>query len=159
MDGSVGYAKFGQPYTYTARPAALQLKYAAEIGNIDKTANDPPVTSGIDKARIFVCIVEWSDRHAVQSGTTIDKSTFWDPATTTSLNEGKIIGYGSTYIEQPQTGTMVDLKLPIVYYEKTDTPPSANYTLVISTATSFLGDYLTGCTTNKLWVDDFKWVY
>ena len=49
--------------------------------------------------------------------------------------------------------------LPIVYYEKTDTPPSANYTLVISTATSFLGDYLTGCTTNKLWVDDFKWVY
>lgn len=159
MDGSVGYAKFGQAYTYTARPAALQLKYAAEIGNIDKTANDPPVTSGIDKARIFVCIVEWSDRHAVQSGTTINKDTFWDPATATSLNEGKIIGYGSTYIEQSQTGTMVDLKLPIVYYEKTDTPPSANYTLVISTATSFLGDYLTGCTTNKLWVDDFKWVY
>ena len=159
MEGSVGYAKFGQAYTYTARPAALQLKYAAEIGNIDKTANDPPVTSGIDKARIFVCIVEWSDRHAVQSGTTIDKSTFWDPATTTSLNEGKIIGYGSTYIEQSQTGTMVDIKLPIVYYKKTDTPPSANYTLVISTATSFLGDYLTGCTTNKLWVDDFKWVY
>ena len=159
MDGSVGYAKFGQSYAYTARPAALQLKYAAEIGNINKTANDPPVTSGVDKARIFVCIVEWNDRHAVQSGTSVDKTTFWDPETTKSLSEGKIIGYGSTYIEQSQTGTMVDLKLPIVYYEKTDTPPSAKYTLVISCATSFLGDYLTGCTTNKLWVDDFKWVY
>ena len=54
---------------------------------------------------------------------------------------------------------MKDLELPIVYYEKTDTPPTGNYTLVISTATSYLGDYLTGCDANKLWVDDFKWVY
>ena len=159
MDGTVGYAQFGQPYTYSARPAALKLKYAAEIGEINRVKNDPPVSTGIDKGRIFVCIVEWSDRHAVQSGTSVDKTTFWDPETVSSLNEGKIIGYGSAYITESHTGSMKDLALPIVYYEKTDTPPTGNYTLVISTATSYLGDYLTGCDANKLWVDDFKWVY
>ena len=159
MDGTVGYAQFGQPYTYSARPAALKLKYAAEIGEINQVKNDPPVSTGIDKGRIFVCIVEWSDRHAVQSGTSVDKTTFWDPETVSSLNEGKIIGYGSAYITESHTGSMKDLELPIVYYEKTDKAPTSKYTLVISTATSYLGDYLTGCDTNKLWVDDFKWVY
>lgn len=159
MDGTVGYAQFGQPYTYSARPAALKLKYAAEIGEINRVKNDPPVSTGIDKGRIFVCIVEWSDRHAVQSGTSVDKTTFWDPETVSSLNEGKIIGYGPAYITESHTGSMKDLALPIVYYEKTDTPPTGNYTLVISTATSYLGDYLTGCDANKLWVDDFEWVY
>ena len=67
--------------------------------------------------------------------------------------------YGSAYITESHTGSMKDLELPIVYYEKTDTPPTGNYTLVISTATSYLGDYLTGCDANKLWVDDFEWVY
>ena len=159
MDGTVGYAQFGQPYTYSARPAALKLKYAAEIGEINRVKNDPPVSTGIDKGRIFVCIVEWSDRHAVQSGTSVDKTTFWDPETVSSLNESKIIGYGSAYITESHTGSMKDLELPIVYYEKTDKAPTSKYTLVISTATSYLGDYLTGCDTNKLWVDDFKWVY
>ena len=159
MDGTVGYAQFGQPYTYSARPAALKLKYAAEIGEINRVKNDPPVSTGIDKGRIFVCIVEWSDRHAVKSGTSVDKTTFWDPETVSSLNEGKIIGYGPAYITESHTGSMKDLALPIVYYEKTDTPPTGNYTLVISTATSYLGDYLTGCDANKLWVDDFEWVY
>ena len=159
MDGTVGYAQFGQPYTYSARPAALKLKYAAEIGEINRVKNDPPVSTGIDKGRIFVCIVEWSDRHAVQSGTSVDKTTFWDPETVSSLNEGKIIGYGSAYITESHTGSMKDLELPIVYYKKTDKAPTSKYTLVISTATSYLGDYLTGCDANKLWVDDFKWVY
>ena len=159
MDGTVGYAQFGQPYTYSARPAALKLKYAAEIGKINQVKNDPPVSTGIDKGRIFVCIVEWSDRHAVKSGTEVDKTTFWDPETVSSLNEGKIIGYGSAYITESHTGSMKDLELPIVYYKKTDKAPTSKYTLVISTATSYLGDYLTGCDANKLWVDDFKWVY
>ena len=54
---------------------------------------------------------------------------------------------------------MEELTIPIHYYKKTDTPPTGNYTMIISCATSYLGDYLTGSYTNKLWVDDFKWVY
>ena len=73
MKGSVGYAQFGQKYTYSARPVALKLKYAATINPIDKVANDAPASKGdIDKARIFVCIIDWNARHSVQSGTSIN---------------------------------------------------------------------------------------
>ncbi|WP_418425471.1 PCMD domain-containing protein [Alistipes sp.] len=160
MNGSVGYAHFGQKYTYSARPSALKLKYAATINTIDKVANDAPATTSyIDKARIFVCIIDWNAQHQVQSGTTINKDTFWDPETATSQAEGDIIGYGSYYVTASTGDTMEELTIPIHYYKKTDTPPTGNYTMIISCATSYLGDYLTGSYSNKLWVDDFKWVY
>ena len=94
----------------------------------------------------------------MQSGTSVDKTTFWDPETVSSLNEGKIIGYGSAYITESHTDSMKDLELPIVYYEKTDTPPTGNNTLVNSTATSYMGGYLAGCDASKLRVDAFEWV-
>ncbi len=46
---TVGYAHFGQPYTYSARPARapLKLKYAAAIRrNQPFQRNDPPVSTG-----------------------------------------------------------------------------------------------------------------
>lgn len=160
MDGSVGYAQFGQKYDYSARPSALKLKYAATINKIDKVSNNAPATTNdIDKARIFVCIINWSARHSVKSGTSIDVKTFWDPETATSQAEGDIIGYGSYYVTASTGDTMEELTIPIHYYKKTDTPPTGDYTMIISCATSYLGDYLTGSYSNKLWVDDFKWVY
>ena len=162
MEGSVGYAQFGQKYTYSARPVALKLKYAATIKPIDKVANDAPASKGdIDKARIFVCIVDWNARHSVQSGTSINAKTFWDPATKYSQPEGDIIGYGSYFITTSTDDTMQELTIPINYYKKTDIAPNPEekYTMIISCATSYLGDYLTGSYTNKLWVDDFEWVY
>ena len=162
MEGSVGYAQFGQKYTYSARPVALKLKYAATINPIDKVANDAPASKGdIDKARIFVCIIDWNARHSVQSGTSINAETFWDPATKYSQPEGDIIGYGSYFITTSTDDTMQELTIPINYYKKTDIAPNPEekYTMIISCATSYLGDYLTGSYTNKLWVDDFEWVY
>ena len=162
MKGSVGYAQFGQKYTYSARPVALKLKYAATINPIDKVANDAPASKGdIDKARIFVCIIDWNARHSVQSGTSINAKTFWDPATKYSQPEGDIIGYGSYFITTSTDDTMQELTIPINYYKKTDIAPNPEekYTMIISCATSYLGDYLTGSYTNKLWVDDFEWVY
>lgn len=160
MDGSVGYAQFGQKYDYSARPTGLKLKYAATINKIDKVANGAPATKNdIDKARIFVCIIDWSARHSVKSGTSIDVNTFWDPETASSQAEGEIIGYGSYYVTESTGDSMEELHIPIQYYQRTDAPPTGNYTMIISCATSYLGDYLTGSYTNKLWVDDFEWVY
>lgn len=160
MNGSVGYAQFGQKYIYSARPVALKLKYAATINPIDKVANSAPASKGdIDKARIFVCIIDWNVRHSVQSGTTINVDTFWDPATAYSQPEGDIIGYGSYFVTASTGDEMQELTIPINYYKKTDVAPTGNYTMIISCATSYLGDYLTGSYTNQLWVDDFEWVY
>ena len=55
---------------------------------------------------------------------------------------------------------MTELILPISWYDKTAANPKAsNFSLVISCATSMRGDYLTGCSTNLMYVDDFEWVY
>lgn len=160
MSGSVGYAQFGQKYDFSARPTALKLKYAANINKIDKVANNAPATTNdIDKARIFVCIIDWDARHSVKSGTSIDVKTFWDPETADSQPEGDIIGYGSYYVTASTGDSMEELTIPIQYYKLTDEAPTGNYTMIISCATSYLGDYLTGSYTNKLWVDDFEWVY
>ena len=83
----------------------------------------------------------------------------WDPETVSSLEEGAIIGYGSLWVEQSTDGDdMVTIDLPIYYYDKT-TKPSKEYKIVISCSANAYGDYMNGCRNNRLYVDDFEWVY
>ena len=44
------------------------------------------------------------------------------------------------------------------YYDK-ETKPSKSYKIVISCSANMYGDYMNGCSTNRLYVDDFQWVY
>ena len=78
---TTGVVEFGQPYTWTARPSALKVKYYAEkIGTVDvaKHAGAPIGMGDQDRGRIFVAIVDWSGRHKVTSGTAAPTGT-WDP--------------------------------------------------------------------------------
>lgn len=159
---TTGYVYFGQPYTWEARPTALRVKYYAEsIGtvNIDKGYGAPLKKGDQDKARIFVAIVNWNARHEVSSGTSKPTGT-WDPMNgPDAVSEGKIIGYGSLFIEQSSTGgKMIEAELPINFYDKTAFPQGA-YSLVISCSTSAYGDFMAGCDSNVMYVDDFEWVY
>lgn len=154
-----GFVRFGQDYTYTARPTALKLKYHAKIGTVDQNTHGGPLAKNSqDKARIFVCIIDWDQQHEVTSGTS-KPTGIWDPETTTNPGEGNIIGYGSLFIEGNTPGdSMIETELKINYYDKV-TKPSKAYKLVISCATSAYGDYMNGCSTNVMYVDDFEWVY
>lgn len=155
-----GIVYFGQKYDWTARPTALSVRYFANIGKVNEKqhAGAPLNKDDPDQARIFVAIIDWDERHYVKSGSGAPEGV-WDPATMSSINSKKIIAYGSLFIEGKTEGdSMVEVSLPIEYYD-TVTKPSGNYTLVISCATSAYGDYMTGCTTNVMYVDDFKWVY
>lgn len=152
-----GFARFGVRYTFTARPRALRLHINATVTQVTN-AKGPLTTDDIDPARVYVCITNWTDRHAVKSGLSYDESSFWDPAKASSLAEGAIIGYGSkTYTES--TDGWVTLTLPIHWYDKTAAPAAGSYSLVISCTTSAYGDYTTGSTNNRLYVEDFEWVY
>ena len=146
----------------TARPRALKVRYKAQIGKIDKVGSyDPDGASYQDKqdcARIFVAVVNWKAQHGVTSGMT-EPAGMWDPAVKTSLDEGAILGYGDLVITQTATG-WVEATLPFNWYAKdAANPASAPFSLVISCATSMRGDYLTGCSTNTMQVDDFEWAY
>lgn len=160
VKGVGGTVSFGQPYAWTARPTALRLLYyAASLGAVNQNQHAGPLAVGTqDRMRIYVAIVDWDAPHDVKSGSSKPEGV-WDPTERTSVGEGAIVGYGSTFIDTQSEGdAMIPLELPIHYYDK-ELKPSKAYTLVISCATSAYGDFMNGCTTNVLYVDDFAWVY
>ena len=80
----------------------------------------------------------------------------WDPETQTEAANGPIIGYASKFIEETTQGDeMVEVILPINYYQDTAAAPDGKYNIVVSCSTSAYGDYMDACTTNVMYVDDF----
>lgn len=167
QNGTGGDVRFGQIYPWKSRPSAMRVSYKAEVDNVDyvnttTTVNIPK--NSPDKARIFVAVVDWTGPHTVtstlevKSGLPATVVGSWDPETTTDPGEGKIIGYGSLWIEKGQTDWQT-IDIPINYYDKTAKPTDGKYSLVISCACNAYGEFFNGCSTNKLWVDDFEWVY
>lgn len=166
QSGTSGSVSFGQPYDWQARPREMHVLYYAEtLGQVNQNQHGGPLATGEqDQARIYVAIVDWSAAHTVTSGSSAPKG-IWDPTKgiyggdNATQNEGKIIAYGSIFIEEQSSGgEMIPLDLTLHYYDK-ETKPSGNYTLVISCATSAYGDFMNGCTSNVLYLDDFQWVY
>lgn len=162
-----GTASFGQKYKYTARPTALRLKYHATLGTVNYNKHNGPLEKDkdiMDQCSFTVCIVDWDTRHDVQSGTSAPKG-IWDPITMGELPVDKqngIIGYGVKYSSENTPGTdLIPLEIPIKYYQQTNAAPDGEnkFTIIISVSTSRYGDYLNGCDKNKIYVDDFEWVY
>ncbi len=160
MSGFSGSMRFGQALSWQARPRALRFRYAATIG--DETHDDNDMLDGKDKARVYFAIVDWSDRHTVTAGTSGNPTGAWDPALVSQTDEGNIIGYASFYIEDSindgEDDDLVEVEIPILYYD-TATRPTKAITMVLSCAASAYGDYMTGSTDSRLWVDDFELLY
>lgn len=166
QSGTSGTVSFGQPYDWQARPRMMRLRYYAEaLGTVNQNQHSGPLATGSqDQARIFAAIVDWNAQHSVTSGSSSPKGV-WDPAKgiyggdNATEASGRIIGYASLLItEQSSGGKMITIDLPFHFYD-TSAKPSGSYTLVISCATSAYGDFMNGCTSNVLYVDDFQWVY
>jgi len=162
MSGVMGTANFGKSYKWTARPRALSLRYKANVGAIDKIGENHDggdAWSGKqDTSRVFVAVVDWNVQHGVTSGMG-EPTGMWDPADRTSVEEGNILGYGELVLTG-NVAAWTDAELKINWYDASaSAPDSDKISLVISCATSIRGDYLTGCSNNQLWVDDFEWVY
>lgn len=168
-----GEVSFGQQYEWQARPTALKVSYHAKVGTVDCTDGESTkiAKNNQDKARIFFCIVDWTSRHIVSStpyinalggliSSTAKTTGAWDPETVNSTNEGKIIGYGSMWIDADTSGNeMATAIIKTNFYDTTAVPTAGNYSLVISCACNAYGDYFNGCSGNTLYVDDFEWVY
>ena len=156
-----GVVSFGQTYAWKARPRALKVQYFAEhIGpvDIDKKFGAPIGMGDQDRARIMVAIVDWNTRREVGSGTEPPTGT-WDPQEAASTEQGKIIAYGSLFIDESSTGDrMIDTQLELHFYDR-EAKPSGLYQLVISCSTSAYGDFMTGCKSNVLYIDNFEWAY
>lgn len=164
--GIAGIASFGQEYAWTARPKALKVKVKYTTFNMDHFGSSDPQkdelkeTKPMDKARVYAVVTDWTGRHSVKSGLGVQPADMnvWDPASQTSTDEGKILGYASQMLEGEQN-EFVEVVIPFCWYDTESMPSEGSISLGIACCTSTRGDYLTGSKDNKIWVDDFEWVY
>ncbi len=166
-----GKVNFGRPWS--TRPTALKLycKYTTSTMDIIGKKLPPGVTftsSDYDRAQIKFAIGTWEYR--TYGGTkdspihidTTDPSTFVDY----NKDEGTIAngeltihkdGYilnGSEKVEA-STDQWVEYIIPLNYRDL-DTLPTH---IVVSCAASQYGDYFTGCSSSKLWIDAVELIY
>lgn len=162
METITGTASFGAKYTYTARPTALKVRCHVTVGAVDAPKqNAPKIAVGLqDTARIMVCITDWQAQHGVVSGLGTPTG-MWDPVSKSGLTaEEKIVAYGSLEFGKSTEGDqLVEVLIPLHYYDKDAVIPTSAFNLVIACSTSKYGDYGNGCSTNVMKVDDFEWVY
>lgn len=160
MSGFSGTVGFGVKYDWLARPSALKVKVWHNIGNVTTTKYATEIAEGDpDQAVIQAVVIDWSTRHNVTSGSATPTGV-WSPENGADASaSGKVIGYGVVYPTGQTAGDqMVELEIPIVWYDKV-TKPSGNYTLIVSSATSRYGDYMNGCNSNVMYIDDYRWAY
>lgn len=165
MVGMSGTVNFGVNYDWQARPRALRFKYHATVGTVDvatfpDASGSTPLNKGDqDKARVYAIIADWTSRPAVTAGSAAPIGCF-DPETRSQMPQGKIIAVASIYIDKTTEGssmiTVDDVEFQ--YYDKI-TKPSSAYTMTIQCTNSAYGDYMCGCSSNVMYIDDFEWVY
>ena len=153
-----GIVYYGRPFT--ARPSKLKLWLKYSTGNVNREDGYPstgeyPRKGSPDWAQVYVALGNWD--YKKYGGTkdcpvkinTTDKSTFYNYKTM----EGSI-AYGNLILKGSNGGWKeYTINLD---YSKTNVIPTH---IIISCASSMLGDYFTGCDSSKLWVDKMELVY
>lgn len=165
-----GLVNFGRPWTL--RPRAIRLWARYDCGSIDVVDSYPterPVKVGDpDMCSMMVALGDWDYRRfggtpqcPVQVNTT-DKSTFFDPSTSSVIAYGSFTSdKSSTWWEdcpefvQDAGDGWVELEIPLEY-RATDRRPTH---IIVSFASSALGDYFTGSSQSRMWIDDIRLVY
>lgn len=166
-----GMVNFGRPWS--TRPVALKLYCRYTTSNIDIIGKKlpPGVTltkEDLDRAQIKVAIGTWDYR--TYGGTkdspvhinTTDASTFVDfnkdPKT---IANGDLIihkdGYflnGASKVDAV-TSEWAEYTIPLNYHDLETLPTH----IIVSCAASQYGDYFTGCSSSKLWIDKVELVY
>lgn len=156
-----GIVYFGRPFV--GRPAALKVwvKYStSKMDHIDGSpAGTTLSTSMYDIGRIQVAVGNWDYRKYGGNGVspilvnTTDESTFVDYG-----NDSSTIAYGELELQGDSSNSHNEWKeyiIPLDYSNIYDTPTH----IVISCAASKYGDYFSGCSTSKMWVDKMELVY
>ena len=165
-----GKVNFGRPWT--TRPKALKLYCKYSTGKMDIINGMPAGVSisnaDYDRAQIKVAFGTWKERE--YGGTaespvlinTTDSKTFVDFYTDKStIANGELIIYNDGYaVNRGQktggnTGAWIEYTIPIEYRDM-DTMPTH---IIISCAASQYGDYFSGCSKSKLWLDAFELIY
>ena len=155
--GTNGKVNFGRPFT--SRPVALRGWLKFENGKIDHIGDQPDgmtlTKDDADEGSIYIAVGTWTaaeyggtDESPVQVYTKRDERTLFDP---TSKD---VVGYGELILREP-VGEWREFEIELDY-RSTDVVPTH---LIIVCSASRWGDYFTGSTRNRMWLDDFELVW
>ncbi len=168
---SGGKVCFGRPWT--SRPTGVRLYVKYTTGKVDVIKDLPEgasmTSSDMDRANIKIALGTWDykkyggDRDCPILVNTTDKSTFVDYYTDAStIANGELTLYGEGFEQinngekvAAETTTWRQVTIPLVYHTETEYPTH----IVISAAASIYGDYFTGCSSSKFWLDGVELLY
>lgn len=172
-----GMVNFGRPWT--SRPSKLKVWCKYTTGKMDLIKNQPPdmtlSSSMYDRAQIKVAIGTWSYKDNNQNGVryggtpdspicvnTTEPSTFVDFYTDPrTIANGDVIIYNDGYTVNKgakvsaTTSGWILYEIPLIYRNLNATPTH----IVVSFAASQYGDYFSGSSSSKLWIDQVELVY
>ena len=167
---SGGMVNFGRPWS--TRPSALKIYCRYETGKMD-IINDTPAgvtlsKDDYDMAEIKFALGDWDYRKYGGSKdspvhiNTTDADTFVDFNTDVStIANGNLVIHHDGYIlngdakVSASTDEWVEYTIPLNYRDMERMPTH----IIVSCAASRFGDYFTGCSSSKLWVDAVELVY
>ncbi|MBQ2521957.1 MAG: PCMD domain-containing protein [Bacteroidales bacterium] len=157
LQGTTGATvNFGRPFTDRPRAVRVWIKYIC--GTVDCFGGAPegdPIHLGApDNGQIYVALGDWDYR--IYGGlpespvciNTSDKSTFFKP------DAPAVIAYGA-HVMDASTQGWVEVEFPLAYRDNFRLPTH----IIISAASSRLGDYFTGSSESRMWIDDFRLIY
>lgn len=167
---SGGMVNFGRPWT--TRPLAVKLHCKYVTSKIDIITSMPPAVNltkdDYDRAQVKVALGSWD--YKKYKGTpaspvhinTTDASTFVD-----FRKDESTIAYGELIIHKDGYSLNGSDTVSALSHEWAEYTIPLNYKsieeipthIIISCASSQYGDYFTGCSTSKLWIDKVELVY
>lgn len=165
-----GIINFGRPWTLRPRALRVWLKY--ECGAVDVVDSYPAGESvkvgDPDACSAWVALGDWDCRKfggtsqcPVQINTT-DRSTFFNPSSDAVIAYGSFVANTSSDkwtaasgVVSSAEGGWMQVEIPLDYRALNRRPTH----IIVSFASSRLGDYFTGSSKSRLWVDDIQLVY
>ncbi len=149
--GSVNY---GRPWT--TRPKALKVWYKYQSGKVDLIGKlpvgDNTQIGDQDRCEIAVSVGNWDYK---KMGGVPDSPVYvntTDEIYYTSKSQG-VIAFGHLVSDRSCDWTQIEI--PLEYKTLTERPTH----IIVTCAASYLGDYLTGSSQTRLWVDKMELVY
>ncbi|MGM9758770.1 MAG: PCMD domain-containing protein [Parabacteroides sp.] len=145
-DGTNGVLDFGRPFT--SFPSKLRVHYKYECKTIDKVGDDSVnyLKGRPDSCQVFIALTDWDQPLEIR--TRPSERQLFDPG------DPHVIAYGELIKgETVSNWTQADIELQYRYMNRTP-----KYIVIVACSSKY-GDFFTGGTGSKLWLDECELIY
>ena len=143
--GTNGVLDFGRPFT--SFPSKLRFQYKYTCKTIDRTTEEVSYLKGRpDSCQIYIALTDWDQPFEVR--TRPSERQLFDPS------DSHVIAYGEL-IKGETVSNWTQAEITLNYRYTNRTP---KYILIVASSSKY-GDYFTGGTGSKLWLDECELIY